>query len=488
MHMEQSAADPSCPLHIGVAEVEITPPPGTHIGGDACRLRLSEEILDPLYGRVLIVKSADDAQQSLCLVTLDVCTCGNKTAYALRSAVAQNLGIGIEAVMLHLMQNHSGPSLGGHLFLTPESPRAYKECWWTYQGDPEYPAYLLPRLLDAVKKAQSNMRPVEMCINRQADERIAHNRRFVMRDGWVQTQASDLSQILHVEGPIDPEVGVAGFRDQETGAMLAVLLHHTAHPCSYFGTNKITASWPGAWANAFKRQYGNNCIPLVINGCCGNINTTSPLNHKGWTQTDEQLAGYLMESTTAALDQAIWHSASKAAAVSHIISLPFASLTDIVGRDSLEAAQQLIEREPAPRWVDETKSKVDIEWLFALYLTDMHERLQGHAYPYEVQVFRIGALALPGLIGEPFVEGQLKLKRKSPAAHTFVAHMCNGWAGYIPPRESHSRKHYLFRNLKGEPVRRGANFYSFPDYALDRIVDTSLNLLNTLFPYPVETC
>ncbi|MDP7130613.1 MAG: hypothetical protein QF437_09000, partial [Planctomycetota bacterium] len=53
-------------------------------------------------------------------------------------------------------------------------------------------------------------------------------------------------------------------------------------------------------------------------------------------------------------------------------------------------------------------------------------------FEYEVQAVRIGDVAILVLTGEPFVEGQLEIKRRSPAARTYVAHMSNGYSGYIP--------------------------------------------------------
>ena len=57
---------------------------------------------------------------------------------------------------------------------------------------------------------------------------------------------------------------------------------------------------------------------------------------------------------------------------------------------------------------------------------------EADGFNYEVQVVRIGDLALVVLPGEPFVEAQLAIKAASPARRTFFAHMSNGFAGYVP--------------------------------------------------------
>jgi hypothetical protein len=60
-------------------------------------------------------------------------------------------------------------------------------------------------------------------------------------------------------------------------------------------------------------------------------------------------------------------------------------------------------------------------------------------FDYEIQVLRIGDLAIVGLPGEPFVEGQLAIKVDSPAAFIQVTHMASHYVGYLPTREACSR-------------------------------------------------
>ena len=58
---------------------------------------------------------------------------------------------------------------------------------------------------------------------------------------------------------------------------------------------------------------------------------------------------------------------------------------------------------------------------------------------YEIQALRVGDLAIVGLPGEPFVEGQLAIKLGSPAAFTYMAHCAEQYAGYLPTKEALAR-------------------------------------------------
>ena len=75
-------------------------------------------------------------------------------------------------------------------------------------------------------------------------------------------------------------------------------------------------------------------------------------------------------------------------------------------------------------------------------------------------------------MGEPFVEGQLSLKVRSPAARTFVAHMSNGYVGYVPTRHALERGGFETWTSNGSKL--------VPE-ALDMIVDNSVSVLEGLF-------
>jgi hypothetical protein len=91
---------------------------------------------------------------------------------------------------------------------------------------------------------------------------------------------------------------------------------------------------------------------------------------------------------------------------------------------------------------------------------------------YEIQAMRIGNTAIVGLPGEPFVEGQLRLKMASPAAHTIVAHCTSHYAGYLPTREAVPRGGHECETRFWSKLE--------PD-ALDTVIDAAVEVLNELF-------
>jgi len=216
----------------------------------------------------------------------------------------------------------------------------------------------------------------------------------------------------------------------------------------------------------------------MINGCCGNISPSNPLD-RDHSKNDGGIAECLMQTTIDALKR------MKLGARS---TINFRSRTLTIDRpdldqDELASARKVYEEHPEPKWANDEHTLLDVDWAFALMLLDLERKFRREPdYEYEVQTFRIGEVALVGLIGEPFVEGQLEIKLRSPAKRTLVAHMCNGYVGYIPPRECYERFNYNFYAPDGRPVRRGATRFMLVPDALERIVDTTVELLDGLFP------
>ena len=60
----------------------------------------------------------------------------------------------------------------------------------------------------------------------------------------------------------------------------------------------------------------------------------------------------------------------------------------------------------------------------------------------EVQVFRIGDLALVAHAAETFTEIGREIKERSPAPHTLFAVYSNGCVGYLPTARAHAEGGY----------------------------------------------
>jgi len=250
---------------------------------------------------------------------------------------------------------------------------------------------------------------------------------------------------------------------------VALLLHHTCHPVHGYPQRYVTGGWPGAWARGVRELYGGECVPLVINGCCGNVHHSNYLN-PSYKDTAEGMGATLTEATVPVLKQLVYQDDSTLGCASRTLPIPLREVTS----EQLEAAKKLLEEHPTPIWKKGLEGiAADWDWVYALMRLDIDRlRKQNPNFDYQVQAFSIGDFALIAIMGEPFVEGQLRLKIESPADRTFVAHMSHGYVGYVPTPQAIERGGYETWTSNGSKL--------VPE-ALDMIVDGSVGLLKELF-------
>ncbi len=456
-------------LHAGAAQIDITPQTDIHLAGAVGRFRSAQYVYDPLYARVLVLQNGD---KKICFVSLDLTIITEEWTEKIRRAVADECGLVPEAVMVHVTQTHSAPSLGHFMF--DESFQATPpEMEWLRGGDPRYFDFAFERIVEAIKRANSSLQPVQLRVGSGVEGRVAFNRRAIMNDDKVRMPGSKWedplgpSYIRYMEGPIDPEVGVMCFQTDSV-EMLAMLLHHTCHPVNIFPRPIVSADWPGAWSDAMRATFGDSCVPLVLNGCCGNINPWDPFN-PDYVPDHQRMGSLLAKTTQAVIENLPYEEDMSLDWKVCRVKLPIRD----VEPELLAQSQKFLEENPEPKWSEETPNQIDPEWIKAGSILSVHllnER--AGALDYEIQVLRVGKTAFVGLPGEPFVEGQLQLKMASPTYPTYIAHCTSHYVGYLPipdafPRGGHEVETRFWAKLEPE--------------ALGLVVDAATEVLQEVF-------
>ena len=456
-------------LLAGAAMVDITPDIGIQLAGDIGRWRPTEEIREPLHAHCLVFAQAD---QMFCLLVLDLCAISHQCTHEIRQRAAERFGIPANALMIHTTQNHAAPSLG-HLIIWDEPQLFPKDFPWLRGGDDAYIEPTIQNILTGMGEAIAKLAPVTVASGRGIDGRVAFNRRFVMRDGTAMCNPPPADpRILYCEGPADPEVGVTTFTNAAEQPV-AVILHHTCHPAAGYPFRYTLGDWPGVWGTLVSQHLGNGCVPLVVNGCCGNINAPNFLRPTprwpDWDYTHTDMGTKLTETTVSALNNMTPVSPPQMRYASRTFPIDMRPLQP----DVWTSAKKLIAENPTPIWEDDEKTQASWEWIYAASILGLQARLQSDPFfDYEIQAVRIGNTVILGLIGEPFVEAQLKIKLESAAEFTFLAHMCNGYVGYIPTPAALQRGGY-----ETEP----AAWSCLVPEALKMIQDHSLQLIEELF-------
>lgn len=454
----------SAKLLLGKSRVDITPDKDTILGGATISGKIRVDyIKDPLFANTIVVAQGE---RKIAVISLDLLMITRKYVELIRYELHSRWGFEPDAVMIHATQNHKAPSLG-HFKISEDYAGIPEALDWLRGGDERYHPFAVERIIASVEAALDALKPVSIGCGSGVEGRLAFNRRMVMKDGSISMPnasgpAAPLSR--YVEGPMDPDLGVVAFRSEDE-PVSALLLHYTCHPVHQLGHFFISADWPGAWTNEMKASHGENCVSVVLNGACGNINPWDPYAEK--PLDDAGVMGSRLGVSSngvidtiefrddAVLDWKIVH-----------LDIPLRKVNEA----DLEAARCYIADNPHPRWL--TDVVLDDKWVYASGMVDLHEQYERNPlYRYEIQVLRIGDAALVGLPGEPFSEGGLAIKLGSPTPYTIIAHNTQ-FAGYIPTKEAF---------LRGGYETTTSNWSKFVPDALDRIAAASLETLKAVF-------
>jgi len=451
-------------LTVGAAREDITPELGIQLAGDIGRYRPVEEIRDRLYANALVL---DAGGRRACILSLDLLATSRECADRIRAGAAERLETTPDMVILHVTQNHAAPSLG-HCFVSKRSTLMPPEYPWLRGGDDRYNEPTVEKCMAALSRALKRLEPAALDAGRGVDARVAFNRRFVMRDGRVRTHPETCDgDILHAEGPVDPEVGVATFTNAD-GNVVSAFLHHTCHPTHGYPHRFVIGDWPGRWVEMMRERWGGDSVPLVINGCCGNVHHANHLD-PDYSADYRRMAAMLAEATEKAMGRMQPMNADSLRMERSVLRLPLRKLS----QREVDDARRFIERYPGPKWLDDARTQVDWDWVYAVGVLDLKETQEIDPFcDYEIQVLRLGGLAIVALMGEPFVEEQLRIKLESPAPYTFVAHFCNGYAGYVPTARAFKGGGYETRTSNGSKFEPGA---------LTAIGDEAITLLGRAF-------
>jgi len=270
---------------------------------------------------------------------------------------------------------------------------------------------LIRLMASAVIMANSSLEPINMKIGSGQLDNMSHNR-------VVQG------------GPVDPEVGVISFY-RENGQLLAGLTNFSCHSVTLGGGNtKISPDYCGVTANIIESTFSRAKM-LFLQGSCGDVN---PQMRGTPEQTGTLLAGEVLK-TLVTSDEV---ENIKLDIFSQDIRLPLIPPDISEVNQTLEVNKAKLENSDASEG----------ELIEAKFLTDwaesMLEKLSDEPemkLTTEIQVIKIGNIALACNPSELFTEFALKIKQRANMK-TFNVGYANDFIGYIPDRGDFERKGY----------------------------------------------
>lgn len=394
-------------IRAGFAEADITPQywPVRKYGG-LRKTVYAYWACDPPCARAAVFEA--DGKR-IGIVSLDIVIIESEHVEGIRAEAQRRLGIPTGNLLVCATHNHSCAAVITRPVFDREEP---------------YLQFMRDQAVGALELACERLTDVSIGMASGFEGRVSFNRRFVMRDGTIKTLPKRADpNIRHVEGPIDPEIAAICCKDAD-GHVVGVLVNFACHATHRMGGDMVSAGYPGALCRRVREAFGVQCTCVFLNGACANlihINLSDP----DYIDDPEHISRVLAADTVGLIDRMEFSTALDVDARTADIRLPlrdFSALEDDIKR---------------PGFTDPLLAGVDVYSASLEVLTRI--RAERDYEPAQVQVLRIGDIALACIPAEYFTEHGLRIKMASPIEKTLVVSLANGWVGYVPTEDAFAR-------------------------------------------------
>lgn len=397
-------------LRVGSAKVDITPPLSIPYLSYVPRQGRFRGVHDPLYARAVVL---DNGHTTLAILSADSLGFGNQIlgenrhfTAEVRQKTRERTGIEPHHVMLACTHAHATPeTMGITRLLDVPGTAAWLEV-------------LMEQLVSAVEMAAANRTPARLKRGAGQLDSISRNRRV-----GALSIAEQIAQEL-----LDTQVGVLFCEGLGNSASCA-LVNFACHPVAVQAQPFVSAGYPGITTSLIEQVVEGCQTCLFLQGAAGNIN---PVRGDTGGVSDVRrygmgLAGEVLKLIAALQSPEAMVTEPVLMAMTETLPLLARPLPDAAPIEeaykqairSLEKATTEQERGSALRHASRYAELLH----FIQHATDSVEA--------EVQVMRIGDVALVATPGEMFVQLGLAIKRRSIAPNTFVVTLANGSIGYL---------------------------------------------------------
>ena len=428
-------------MFVGFAQTDITPKVGAVIPG-GFRKRISTGVHDPLHATACVIS---DEQTTVAIVSVDALSLRRSVVESARKLAQSRSGTPAQNIMISATHTHCGGPIANAF-----------EC----EADDSYCRFVAEQIAEAIVKADEGKRKAKIGVAVGHENRIAFNRRFVMKDGRHQTHPGKGNpDVVRPAGPTDPDVGVIAAQD-ENGRMLGFIVNFACH-CTVMGGSEFSADYPFYLAETLRKEFGDQCLTLFLQGASGDVTQVAntlprePEFGERWAwKIGTRLGGEVIKTV---------------------------ALMDFVETVPLQVAHsniRLARRQVPEKMLEEAKRVLSedgeptVDRIYAREIVLLAEEVKEKPFvDAEVQIIAIGRAALVAIPGELFCQFGLDIKRASPFPTTFVVTCANGMVGYLPTPEA-------FKG-GGYEVRLARSSQLMPD-AGNQLVGEALQLLQSL--------
>ncbi len=460
----------SLPFRAAFVDRDITPDLGMEQPGGYGKV-FHRSLHDPCKARIGVFHDGRETPDAYAaIVSLDALFVRRDTVLAARQRLEEATGIPGRQIMIHATHSHSSGPLG--MVLPGEYDHAdefvqdlaYNK---SSMANADYVKRVEDQIVDGVTAAWKDLAPAHYGIGRGQEATVAHNRRFVMKNGLTFTHPrAGNPDIVKPAGPVDPEVGVFGVWDEKgqlKGCLVNFVCHATTNP------GGISANYIYYVEKAIRGFFGDQVVVVFLAGASGDV-----------TQVDNLLP--TVPKTGAAM-AALVGGRVGAEAVKVLLGMTTGTTCPVATQQTV---LQIPRRAPRAGHLEEAyalarKTPQEVgatNWTFAKETVMLDALLkQKPVADVEIQAIQLGPLVVVSVPAEYFCQYGLEIKQGSKFPLTFVASLANGCVGYVPTLDA-------FGPNGGGYETRLTSYSNLEITAGDLMAETGIQLAGKLTPAP----
>ena len=419
-------------LLLGVGRTVITPKIGEHLYGYPDPPE-STSVHDDLTATAFYFKQGDKATV---LVSNTVCSIPEDIAKTIADEIEKRHGIPKEAILLHAIHTHSGPSLYSSEFGWGDINTEYRD------------GIFIPNILAAVNNAINNVKSVKMAIA-SGESYVGINRRELTAENRVILGQNPW-------GPFNPKMTVISFKGDD-GAPVANIVHYGAHPTAAGKNTEISRDWPGVMIDVLEAETG--AVTAFINGPEGDV---GPRLTNGLTVGLGDINNAMRLGAVAAQDAVRIYKKTggyytpKLSCNSKKVKIP------LLPRLTPEEANAQIEEYKKEIYHPNVRKRMTKYYtkIIDSYKTDYVDK---ENFEFNQNIIRLGDVAIVAFPYELFSEIGMRIDRASEIAHVLSIVNTNGAYAYFPTESELCRGGYEIQSFtmrNTQPYVHDADWYA----------------------------
>ncbi len=406
-------SDEALQLYGNVAQSIITPSKETFLIEP--RGKKSTGTHDELYVKALAL---GDGENKFVIVSFDLIGLDDSLVSRIHKAVYDLTGINPQQLMLNTSHTHSSPITLNAMDPLPEEMdkgESARNKKWENQ--------MVVTTAKTVETAVTNMKKVS----------VSHGK-YPVQVGFNRRLSLSFKASMK-PNPFGPSLkNTDAVYVNHENSVMAVIFSYAAHPvCVHSTSTEFSADYPGYACEFIERKFPHS-IPMFLQGCAGNINSTLKGGYEAALLDGNKLGNAVVKSNQNSQkinSAAIYYDQRN-------FYLPFLDLNVNVAELILKRMDESYKTlNDSNADFKHTRSQMDfINW--AHRLKDIAENQKSQpGLPFQAKAVALGkSLVIIALPDEVFVDYAIYLKEHSPFEQTIVLGYTDGCRSYIPSAEA----------------------------------------------------